>query len=83
MPVHWEPASFDEFRRALDAERCEVVLHPWTKEWAQRRGWRPWWFGFDRQFIRRVRASERDFWEAYKEGAFNLHLCATKDIWGR
>ena len=83
MPSHWEPNSFDEFSRALDAKRCEVVLHRWTREWAREHGWRLWWFGFDRQFVQRVRASEKDFWQAYNDGAFNLHLCEMKDMWGR
>ncbi|MEZ5366924.1 MAG: hypothetical protein R2748_32450 [Bryobacterales bacterium] len=83
MPNHWEPDSFEEFQRALDGKRCEVVLHSWTKEWARKRGWRPWWFGFRRQFLQRVRRSERDFWDAYKDGAFNLHRCGTNENWGR
>jgi hypothetical protein len=83
MPVHWEPKTFEEFRRALDAKRCQVVPHRWTREWARKHGWRMWWFRFDRQFTSRVTSNEQDFWLAYNDGAFNLHLCEVDDMWGR
>ena len=83
MPVHWEPSSFDEFRRALNGKRCEVVLHKWTRDWARNHGWPLRWFRFNHRFVERVTSSEQCFWQAYNDGAFNLHLCAMKDLWGR
>ena len=83
MPVHWEPATFDDFRCAIEEKRCEVVIHGWTRDWAREHGWNLWGFRFRRQFIKRLCASEQDFWSAYKGGAFNLHLCEHDGMWGR
>ncbi len=74
MPVHWEPDSFEEFRDALEAGRCQVVVLKWTRDWAQKHGWKLSSFHFGRRFVKRVTASEKDFWQAYKDGAFDLHL---------
>ena len=83
MSVPWEPGSFEEFQRALEAKRCEVVLHKWTREWARRNGWKLWGFRFGSQFVRRVASNERDFWLAYHDGAFDLRLREPHDVWGR
>ena len=83
MPVHWEPGSFEEFRRAVKSGRCQIVLLKWTREWARNHGWRLGGLRFSRQFVRRVTASEQDFWLAYKDGAFDLHLREPYDLWGR
>lgn len=83
MPVHWEPVTFEVFCRALQERRCEVVIHKWTRDWARTQGWNLWGFRFRQQFIKRLRASEQDFWVAYKGGAFNLHMCERQDMWGR
>ena len=83
MAVHWEPSSFEEFRRALDAGRCEVVLLKWTRDWARNNGWKSGGFRFSRSFIKRVSTSEQDFWLAYKDGAFDLRLREHYDILGR
>ncbi len=80
MPCHWEPVSYEEFRRSLDAGSCIVVVHKWTREWAHKQGWWMWGPLFDRLFVRRLRSSERDFWMAYQEGAFNLHLREPNDF---
>jgi hypothetical protein len=83
MPVHWEPSTFEDFSRALREKRCEVVVHRWTKQWAQDHGWKLWSFGFKRGFVKRVSSSEEAFWQAYNDGAFNLHLREAGGMWGR
>ena len=83
MPVHWEPSSFEEFRRALDAGRCVVAPHKWTREWVRKRGWWLWGLSFDQGFTRRITSSEPDFWLAYNDGAFDLHRPELNDVWGR
>ena len=74
MPGHWEPHSFEEFRTALDEGRCQVVVLKWTREWARKNGWKMSGFRFGRRFVKRVTTSEKDFWLAYKDGAFDLRL---------
>lgn len=83
MPVNWDPGTFQEFRRAVGAGECEVVLHGWTCDWAKSHGWSFFGFYSERWFIRRLTASERDFWLAYRDGAFDLHQRERSDPWGR
>jgi hypothetical protein len=61
MPVNWDPGTFQEFRRAVGAGECEVVLHGWTGDWPKKSRLEFLWFFSERWFIRRLTASERDF----------------------
>ena len=83
MPVNWDPGTFQEFRRAVGAGECEVVLHGWTGDWPKKSRLEFLWFFSERWFIRRLTASERDFWLAYRDGAFDLHQRERSDPWGR
>ena len=82
MPANWDPGAFEEFRRAVGEGRCDVVLHRWTRDWARTHGWSILGFYSDWWFIRRLTSNEKDFWLAYQEGAFDLHLREPNDVWG-